>query len=95
MVVDLRRVGNRLEAEIARVVHEVAQREAWRDAGATSIEAWLAAETKVSMRSARDQVRLADTLAAAPAVAEKMADGSLSIDNAQLLGCGGRRGSVR
>jgi uncharacterized protein DUF222 len=86
MVVDLRRVGNRLEAEIARVVHEVAQRDAWRDAGATSIEAWLAAETKVSMRSARNQVRLADTLASAPAVAEKMADGSLSIDNANLLG---------
>ena len=75
MVVDLRRVACRLEAEIARVVHVVAHSEAWRAAGATSLEAWLAGETQVSMRSARDQVRLADTLAAAPIVADKMADG--------------------
>src|SRR5258705_9161118 len=68
MVVDLRRVASRLEAEIARAVHAAAQGEAWRAAGATSLEAWLAGETQVSMRSARDQVRLADTLAAAPAV---------------------------
>ena len=69
MVVDLRRVASRLEAEIARVVHAASQVEAWRSDGATSIEAWLAAETQVSIRSARDQVRLADTLAAAPMVA--------------------------
>ena len=86
MVVDLRRVASRLEAEIARVVHAASVAEAWRVAGATSVEAWLANETNVSMRSARDQVRLADTLAAAPLVAEKMADGSLSVDNARLLG---------
>lgn len=86
MVVDLRRVATRLEAEIARAVHAVSQVEAWRVAGATSVEAWLAAETQVSMRSARDQVRLAGTLAAAPVVAEKMADGEQSIDNARLLG---------
>ena len=86
MVVDLRRVASRLEAEIARAVHAAAQGEAWRAAGATSVEAWLASETQVSMRSARDQVRLADTLAAAPMVAEKMADGELSLDNARLLG---------
>ena len=86
MVVDLRRVASRLEAEIGRAVHAVSQAEAWRSTGATSMEAWLAAETQVSIRSARDQVRLADTLAAAPIVAEKMADGSLSLDNARLLG---------
>ena len=50
------------------------------------MEAWLAAETQVSFRSARDQVRLAGTLAAAPVVAEKMADGGLSVDNVRLLG---------
>jgi hypothetical protein len=86
MVVDLRRVATRLEAEIARAVHAAAQGDGWQADGATSIESWLAAETQVSMRSARDQVRLADTLAAAPIVAEKMADGSLSLDNARLLG---------
>ena len=86
MVTDLRRVSTRLEAEIARVVHTATQAEAWRVAGATSVEAWLAAQTNVSMRSARDQLRLAETLAAAPIVAEKMADGSLSVDNARLLG---------
>ena len=85
MVVDLRRVATRLEAEIARAVHAVSQRDAWQASGASSVEAWLAAETKVSMRSARDQVRLAGTLAAAPVVAEKMADGELSIDNVRLL----------
>jgi hypothetical protein len=86
MVVDLRRVATRLEAEIARVVHAVTEVEAWQVSGATSVEAWLASETQVSMRSARDQVRLAGTLAAAPLVAEKMADGLLSVDNARLLG---------
>jgi hypothetical protein len=86
LVVDLRRVASRLEAEIARVVHAAAQVEVWRSAGATSMEAWLAGQTQVSMRSARDQVRLAGTLAAAPIVAEKMADGELSVDNVRLLG---------
>jgi hypothetical protein len=86
LVVDLRRVATRLEAEIARVVHAAEQVEAWRATGATSIEAWLADETHVSIRSARDQVRLAGTLAAAPVVAEKMADGELSLDNVRLLG---------
>ena len=45
MVVDLRRVATRLEAEIARVVHAAAQGEAWRSSGATSVESWLANET--------------------------------------------------
>jgi hypothetical protein len=86
LVVDLRRVATRLEAEIARVLHAAEQVEAWRASGATSIEAWLAGQTHVSIRSARDQVRLAGTLAAAPVVAEKMADGELSLDNVRLLG---------
>ena len=86
LVVDLRRVATRLEAEIARAVHAASQVEVWRQSGATSMEAWLADETRVSIRSARDQVRLAGTLAAAPIVAEKMADGGLSIDNVRLLG---------
>lgn len=86
LVVDLRRVATRLEAEIARVVHVAAQGEVWRTTGATSMEAWLANETQVTFRSARDQVRLAGTLAAAPAVAEKMAEGALSVDNVRLLG---------
>jgi Domain of unknown function (DUF222) len=86
LVVDLRRVATRLEAEIARAVHAASQVEVWRQSGATSMEAWLANETNVSMRSARDQVRIAGTLAAAPVVAEKMADGDLSVDNVRLLG---------
>ena len=86
LVVDLRRVATRLEAEIARAVHAASQVEVWRGAGATSMEAWLADQTKISIRSARDQVRIAGTLAAAPIVAEKMADGGLSIDNVRLLG---------
>jgi hypothetical protein len=86
LVVDLRRVATRLEAEIARAVHAASQSEIWRTSGATSMEAWLANETKVSFRSARDQVRLAGTLAAAPIVADKMAEGEISIDNVRLLG---------
>ena len=86
LVVDLRRVATRLEAEIARAVHAASQVEVWRGAGATSMEAWLADQTKISIRSARDQVRIAGTLAAAPIVAEKMADGGLSVDNVRLLG---------
>jgi Domain of unknown function (DUF222) len=86
MVIDLRRIACRLEAEIARVVHAADQAEAWRASGATSMETWLAAETKSSVRSAREQARLAAILAAAPAVASKMADGLLSVDNVHLLG---------
>ena len=86
LVIDLRRVATRLEAEIARAVHAASQSEIWRSSGATSMEAWLANETQVSFRSARDQVRLAGTLAAAPIVADKMAEGGLSIDNVRLLG---------
>ncbi|MEP7115599.1 MAG: DUF222 domain-containing protein [Ilumatobacteraceae bacterium] len=86
LVVDLRRVANRLEAEIGRVVQAATTDEVWRDSGATSMEAWLANETQVSIRSARDQVRLAGTLAASPLVAGKMADGELSVDNVRLLG---------
>lgn len=86
LVVDLRRVATRLEAEIARAVDAAGRVEVWRSSGCSSLEAWLAAETQVSFRSARDQVHLAATLAAAPIVAEKMADGELSIDNVRLLG---------
>jgi hypothetical protein len=67
-------------------VHAADQAEVWRSSGATSMEAWLADETQVSIRSARDQVRLAATLAASPVVAVKMAEGALSIDNVRLLG---------
>lgn len=67
-------------------MHAAVGVEAWRVAWATSVAAWLAAETQVSIRSARDQVRLGDTLAAAPIVAEKVSEGSLSVDNARLLG---------
>ena len=86
LLVDLRATATRLEVEIARVVHAAAQAEVWRASGATSIENWLAGETCTSMRTARDQVRLADTLAAAPIVADKMHAGELSVDNARLLG---------
>jgi len=86
MLVALRTTATRLEVEIARVVHAAEQAEVWRTSGATSIEVWLAAETHTTVRSARDQVRLADTLAAAPIVADKMRDGELSLDNARLLG---------
>ncbi|HSB87172.1 MAG TPA: hypothetical protein VLD86_12715, partial [Ilumatobacteraceae bacterium] len=72
MLVDLRGVAARLEVEIARVVHAAEQAEVWRAAGAVSMEVWLAGETNTTVRTARDQVRLADTLAAAPVVAEKM-----------------------
>ncbi|MGZ4723122.1 MAG: DUF222 domain-containing protein [Ilumatobacteraceae bacterium] len=86
MVVDLRGVATRLEVEIARVVHAAEQAEVWRAAGATSMEVWLAGETHTTVRTAREQVRLASTLAAAPIVAEKMRDGDLSVDNVRLLG---------
>ena len=86
MLVDLRATATRLEVEIARVVHAASQAEVWRAAGATSMEVWLAGETNTTVRTARDQVRLADTLAAAPIIADKMCDGELSIDNARLLG---------
>ncbi|MEO8263896.1 MAG: DUF222 domain-containing protein [Ilumatobacteraceae bacterium] len=86
LVVNLRRVATRLEAEIARAVHAASLAEVWRASGATSMEAWLAHETQTSFRSARDQVRMSETLAAAPLVADKLAEGQLSIDNARLLG---------
>src|SRR4051794_558966 len=85
MLVDLRATATRLEVEIARFVHAAEEAEVWRAAGATSMEVWLAGETNTTVRNAREQVRLADTLAAAPIVADKMRDGELSLDNARLL----------
>jgi hypothetical protein len=86
LLVELRAIATRLEVEIARVVHAAEAAEVWRTAGATSMEVWLAGETNTTVRSARDQVRLAETLAAAPMVADKMRGGELSLDNARLLG---------
>ena len=70
MLVDLRSASNRLEVEIARVVRAAERAEVWRSAGATSMEVWLAGETHTTVRTARDLVRLAGTLAAVPLVAE-------------------------
>jgi hypothetical protein len=86
LLVELRAVSNRLEVEIARVVRAAERAELWRAAGATSMEVWLAGETHTTVRTARDQVRLAGTLAASPLVAEKMCSGELSVDNVRLLG---------
>ena len=86
MLVDLRAASNRLEVEIARFVVAAERAEVWRLAGATSMEVWLAGETRTTVRTARDQVRLAGTLAAAPLMADKMRAGELSVDNARVLG---------
>lgn len=85
MVVDLRAAATRLEAAIAKVVHAADQAEVWKTTGAASMDVWLAETTNATVRSARDQVQLANTLAAAPLVADKMRDGDLSVDNVRLL----------
>jgi hypothetical protein len=81
----LRAAVTRLEAEVARSVQAANRAEVWRASGASSMDAWLADETKMSARAARSQVRLADTLAASPTIAEKMAEGSLTVENALAL----------
>lgn len=86
LVVCLRRAAARLEAEIARFVHAAERAEVWRQRGATSMEAWLADATSSTFRTARDQVRLADVLAMAPVLTDRLRDGGLSIDNARLIG---------
>ena len=86
VIVGLRQAITGFEAELARHVHHADRAELWRVDGATSMEAWLAAATRSTIRSANAQVRLADVLAAAPAVADKMRAGEVSLDNAQLLG---------
>ena len=94
MVVDLRRVATRLEAEIARVVHAVTEVEAWQASGATSVEAWLAAETQVSMRRlAIRSAWLARWLLHRSL--PRRWPRSLSVDNARLLGAVVGRGTVR
>jgi hypothetical protein len=85
-VAGLRRVAAHLEVEIARFVHAAERADVWRDAGASSMPAWLAEATGSTLRTARSQVDLADALAVAPQVAEAMRDGFLSPDNARLLG---------
>ena len=86
VVVGLRRLITGFEAEFARFAHAAEFAEVWRTTGATSMPAWLAAATGSTMKTARTQVKLADTVTKAPVIADKMRSGELSADNAEALG---------
>ena len=85
VVVGLRRLITGFEAEFARFAHAAEFAEVWRTGGATSIQAWLAAATGATIKTARRQVRLADTVTKAPVIGDRMRAGQLSADNAEAL----------
>ena len=49
------------------------------------MQAWLAAATGATIKTARRQVRLADTVTKAPVIGDRMRAGQLSADNAEAL----------
>src|SRR6188472_3007654 len=68
----------RLDAARLRVLAAVEARQAFRVDGARDAASWVAAASGERRGAARRDVELASTLTAMPAVARRLADGSLS-----------------
>jgi hypothetical protein len=80
--------AQRLASEAAFIVlaaGELNRREAWREDGATSLEAWLMERTGVSAATARSWAHVADRLADLPHLASALSSGSLSFDKVRAL----------
>jgi hypothetical protein len=89
----------RLEAEITtlaahiaaatcrwlRLVSEFDRREAWASWGCKSCSHWLSWQCAISLRAAREHVRVAGALTALPAITDEFANGRLSYSQARAL----------
>jgi Domain of unknown function (DUF222)/HNH endonuclease len=64
---------------------EMDRREAWRDEGATSLEAWMVERCGLAPASARTYAHVGERLFDLPRTAGALADGSLSFDKVRVL----------
>lgn len=74
-----------LTARFMALTAELGRREAWRDEGATSLEAWMVERCGLAPSSARTYAQVGERLFDLPHVAGALADGSLSLDKVKVL----------
>lgn len=74
-----------LAGRIVLLAAELDRREAWRDEGATSVEAWLAQRCSVSAATARAWAHVGHRLSELPALAGALCEGALSFDQVRAV----------
>lgn len=74
-----------LAGRIVLVAAELDRREAWRDEGATSLEAWLTARCRVSSATARAWAHVGTRLVDLPALAGGLCEGAVSFDQVRAV----------
>src|SRR5205807_10507920 len=67
-------------SQLLKLVAEYDRREAWREDGATSMDAWLVARLGIAHRTAKEWVRVARSLEELPAIAASYSEARLSFD---------------
>jgi hypothetical protein len=74
-----------LAGRIVQLAAEIDRREAWREEGATSIEAWLAERCSVSAATARAWAHVGNRLVDLPQLTHGLCDGAVSFDQVRAL----------
>ena len=74
-----------LSGRIVLLAAELERREAWRDEGATSIEAWLSERCAVSPATARAWAHVGNRLFDLPRLADGLCDGAVSFDQVRAV----------
>jgi Domain of unknown function (DUF222) len=74
-----------LAGRIVLLAAELDRREAWRDEGATSLEAWLSARCRVSSATARAWAHVGNRLFDLPQLAGGLCEGAVSFDQARAV----------
>ncbi len=74
-----------LAGRIVLLAAELDRREAWRDEGATSLEAWLSERCAVSSATARAWAHVGSRLVDLPRLADGLCDGSVSFDQVRAV----------
>ncbi len=74
-----------ITARLLTLLHEFDTRGGWAGAGITSCAHWLSWKCGMSLRTARDHVRVARRLAELPRTAAGLADGTLSYSKARAI----------
>ncbi|BAN04525.1 HNH endonuclease signature motif containing protein [Ilumatobacter coccineus] len=77
-LIELARLADRLNGEIARVADHVASGAEWRESGATSAAAFLSKATGMAWGRARDTIGLGSAMAECPALDDAVRAGRLS-----------------
>ncbi|MFM8267853.1 MAG: DUF222 domain-containing protein [Ilumatobacteraceae bacterium] len=83
--VAMQRLADRARVVLAGFVAHADRAAVWQGSGSRDAAGWLAGVTGSAYGRTADLLRLADTVAASPAVADRLASGELSIDTATCL----------